>query len=93
MSAPVRRQATPLFGDDEDGAGKESAVDLVAGEGVGEGAGVDIDLDAGVEDWLIDDIGDGLEDKPEYGKNGLREVGEFGGVSALGGDEWELNTF
>lgn len=45
-------------------------------------AELDADLAIGedgedVDNWLIDDIGGGLEDKPDHGKSGLREVGEF----------------
>lgn len=69
-SVPVRRQATPLlFAQDEDTAGKGPAGkdDDVAGG--------DIDLDEQDDDWIVDDLGGGMEDKPvkEYG---AREMGK-----------------
>ena len=66
----MRRQATPLFGEDVD-VRPDVAVDLDAAEGCAE------DGDADVDNWLIDDIGGGLEDRPDHGKSGLREVGEL----------------
>lgn len=79
----MRRQATPtLFGDDT-GAGDSVGVDLDAVDAVGDVGDADVDLE---DNWLIDDIGGGLEDKPDYGKKGLREVGMwFRGYAVVSG--------
>ncbi|KAH8119330.1 WD40 repeat-like protein [Phellopilus nigrolimitatus] len=67
MSVPARRQATPLFGMDDDALpGDEGGVDAIGGGEVE-------DQD---DDWIIDDLGDNMEDKgdKEFGKDGLREM-------------------
>ncbi|KAL5507206.1 MCL1 [Sanghuangporus vaninii] len=67
IGIPTRRPGTPtLFGDDAAGAG----------DGIGAGDG-DIDLDGAIDehddDWIIDDLGDGMKDKPDQ-EYGLREM-------------------
>lgn len=65
LSEPIRRHASPLFGEDQD-IGRD--IDLNE-------AGPDGDLPD--DDWIIDDLDGGLEDKPdlEFGQGGLREMG------------------
>ncbi|KAI5120641.1 hypothetical protein M0805_007978 [Coniferiporia weirii] len=67
MGIPVRRQATTLFGDDDvEGASNANDDDGVAD---------DAELNERDEDWIIDDLGDGMDDKgeKEFG-SGLREM-------------------
>lgn len=69
MSVPVRRQVTPLFGQDEDTTPAKENADV--------DAEIDADLEERDDDWIIDDIGDGLQEKEEkeYSANGPREMG------------------
>lgn len=69
MSAPVRRQVTPLFGQDDDTASAKENVDV--------DAEIDADLEERDDDWIIDDLGDGLQEKEEkeYAASGPREMG------------------
>lgn len=65
MPAPVKRQATPLFGQEDDVTSAKGDVDA------------DADPEERDDDWIIDDLGDGMEEegKKEYGAGGLREMG------------------
>ena len=67
LSVPVRRQPTPLFGEEPE---TRKDGDLVDEDNVND--------DAPDDDWIIDDLDGGLEDKPDldFGVGGLREMGK-----------------
>ncbi len=72
-SAPVavRRAESPLFGADDDSS--RAAPDGVGGNGMDLD---DVDLDAQDDDWIIDDLGGGMRDKPEA-DGYTREMGKI----------------
>lgn len=77
MSVPVRRQVTPLFGQDDDTTPAKENADV--------DAEIDADLEERDDDWIIDDIGDGLQEKEEkeYAANGPREMGIRNALSKM----------
>lgn len=70
ISSTSRRAASPLFGVEE---ARESR-----GDGYDGPAGLQDDDDIGIpdDDWIIDDLGDGMEDKPLVNGHGAREMGK-----------------
>ena len=82
LPAAHKRQATPTLFDelaDEDldrATQRDADIDMdVFGDDL---AADDVDLDAGIDDWVVDDLGGGLEDdadKKWSGRDGVREMG------------------
>lgn len=80
----VKRKGTPdLFDFDEDEdmnrpARKDVDMEL---DGALEDTNEDVDLDAGIDDWVVDDLGGGLlddvEEKTWSGKTGVKEMGKL----------------
>lgn len=69
MTAPMRRQAIPLFGDEDGGDDTAIVNDDVAGG--------DADAEERDDDWIIDDLGgEAMQDKTDRDRQGLREFGE-----------------
>lgn len=76
-AVPLSRKGLDLF--DEEAAGGDTG-DQDDGKD-----GADVDMDIGIEgvddDWIIDDVGDGMQDAPESarkwdGAEGVREMGK-----------------
>jgi len=67
-SVPVRRQASPLLFSKDDNAPRQDP----AGNDDG---GIDIDIDEPDDDWIVDDLGDGMADKPAKDYGETREMG------------------
>lgn len=80
-TVPLKRRGTPTLFDDEADAAKGS-----------KGADVDLDEDLGVDldndDWILDDLGGGMNDddgeKRWAAKEGVREMGNPDFVEFLG---------
>lgn len=80
----LSRKELDLFGEEAAGDGLGEPTDDLKGN--------DVDMDIGIEgvddDWIIDDVGDGLQDAPEAvrkwdGGDGVREMGKKGSNSFI----------
>lgn len=77
MPLPVRRALSPLLFGAEDGA-EASGENAREKAMVDDDINLDVDFDEHDDDWIIDDLGEGMKDVPEkdHATFGAREMGK-----------------